>query len=240
MTSAADHMAVKQGAARRLPRLENGDHLDREEFERRYHAMPDLKKAELIEGVVYVPSPVRDREHGSPHAKLITWLGTYDADTPGVAVSDNATVRLDEHNEPQPDAQLRIDEARGGQSRIDEEGYVQGAPELVAEIAASSASYDLHSKLRSYQRHGVREYIVWRVLDKAVDWFSLEGDAYVRLEADDAGVYRSKIFPGLWLDAHALLADDMRRVLEVLRTGVGSDAHADFVRQLDHVVGSKT
>lgn len=34
--------------------LENGDRLSRFEFEHRYQAMPELKKAELVEGVVYI------------------------------------------------------------------------------------------------------------------------------------------------------------------------------------------
>ena len=120
--------------------LENGDRLTRHEFERRYHAMPHLKKAELIEGVVYVPSPLRYRRHGRPHSLIIGWLAAYEAVTPEVESADNVTVRLDLDNEPQPDALLRIDEACGGQSRISEDDYVEGAPELIVEIASSSAS----------------------------------------------------------------------------------------------------
>lgn len=230
MTSAAKPAPHEGPTGRaRLPPLESGDHLRRPEFERRYEAMPGLKKAELIEGVVYVPSPVRDREHGSPHSDLVTWLGTYGARTPGVLVSDNATVRLDDVNEPQPDALLRLDESRAGQSRLDEDGYISGAPELVAEVAASSASYDLHSKLRTYLAHGVREYIVWRVLDGSLDWLVHNEGEYVRLGADDDGTYRSTVFPGLWLDAPALLRRDLARVLEVLQQGLASDEHSAFV-----------
>jgi len=140
--------------------LENGDTLTRAEFERRYEAMPYLKKAELIERVVYVPSPVRHSYHGHQHAHLINWLGHYEAHTPGVEVSDNVTVRLDLDNEPQPDALLFIDPACSGHALIDADGYIEGAPELVAEVASSSVSYDLHAKLRVYRRNGVREYIV--------------------------------------------------------------------------------
>jgi Uma2 family endonuclease len=132
-----------------LPPLENGDRLTRDEFERRYEAMPHLKKAELIEGVVYVPSPVRYRHHGAPHAHLISWLGQYAAGTPGVAVSDNSTVRLDLDNEPQPDGLLLIDPACEGQARFSPDDYIEGSPELVAEVASSSVSYDLHAKLFS-------------------------------------------------------------------------------------------
>lgn len=144
-----------------IPPLEPGDRLTREEFERRYYAMPNLKKAELIEGVVYMPSPVRLDRHGAPHAELVAWLVVYKSVTPGVRCADNTTVRLDETNEPQPDALLMIDPARGGQARISTADYVETAPELVAEVAASSASYDLHTKLGAYLRNGVREYIVW-------------------------------------------------------------------------------
>jgi Uma2 family endonuclease len=126
-------------------------------------ALPQIKKAELIEGVVYVPSPLRFEKHAKPHACMIGWLALYSAATAGVDLADSATVRLDWDNEPQPDALLRI--ATGGQSRISGDDYVEGAPELIAEIASSSASYDLHDKLTAYRRNGVQEYIVWQVCD---------------------------------------------------------------------------
>ncbi len=138
-----------------IPPLEAGDRLTRAEFERRYKAMPGLKKAELIEGVVYMPSPVRLNRHGRPHARLITWLGIYEFNTEGVIVADNATTRLDMDNEPQPDAVLFIDPANGGQARISVDDYIEKAPELVAEVASSSASYDLNDKLTAYRRNGV-------------------------------------------------------------------------------------
>lgn len=134
--------------------LENGDKLTRAEFERRYQAMPNVKKAELIEGKVYMASPVRAKRHGKPHARIMGWLVTYEAVTLGVEVLDNATVRLDADNEPQPDALLRIES--GGQSQLSEDDYIQGAPELIVEIAASTASYDLHEKRNVYRRNGFR------------------------------------------------------------------------------------
>lgn len=215
-----------------VPPLENGDVLTRAEFERRYEAMPHLKKAELIEGVVYVPSPVRHTFHGHPHTHLTGWLVQYEASTPGVQASDNSTVRLDLDNEPQPDALLFIDPACGGQARIDVDGYIEGAPELVAEVASSSASYDLHVKLRVYRRNGVREYIVWRVLDHAVDWFVLRAGQYERLSVDAEGLLRSEVFPGLWLDPAALLRGDLATVLAVVQRGLASPEHDAFVARL--------
>jgi hypothetical protein len=126
-----------------VPPLETGDRLSRSEFERRYEAMPDLKKAELIDGVVYVPSPVRLNRHGRPHVYVVTSLGMYESATPGVIAADNANTRLDVRNEPQPNAVLLIDPARGGQARVSSDDYVEGAPESAAEIASSSASHDL-------------------------------------------------------------------------------------------------
>jgi hypothetical protein len=216
-----------------VPPLENGDQLTRDEFERRYEAMPDLKKAELIEGVVYMPSPVRLDQHGSPQADLITWLGVYRASTPGVRLGDNSTIRVDVTNEHQPDALLMIDPGRHGQARISPDGYVEGAPELVGEVAASSAGIDLNAKLRVYRRNGVSEYLVWRVLDQAIDWFVLRQDQYERLPLSAAGVYQSEVFPGLWLDAAALAQFDLARVLRVLQQGIASPEHAAFVARLE-------
>jgi Uma2 family endonuclease len=138
-------------------------------------------------------------------------------------------LRLDLDNAPQPDCYLRLLPEHGGQARL-VEGYVQGAPELIAEIAASSASYDLHDKLNAYRRNGVREYVVWRVWDRAIDWFVLREGRFDRHPPDDDGVYRSLTFPGLWLDVQAVIAGDMGRVLDVLNQGLASDGHRDFLR----------
>ena len=219
----------------RIPRLHAGDRLTRAEFERRYSAMPNVKKAELIEGVVYMPSPVSDN-HASPHFDIITFLGVYRAATPGVLGSDNGTVRLDGENEPQPDAVLRISPECGGQSRKDGE-HVGGPPELIAEVSVSSASYDLHDKLRAYQRNGICEYLVWRVEDSALDWFMLREDRFERLPPTAEGDYRSEVFPGLWLDAAALLRGDLAQVLAVLQEGIASPEHAAFVVRLRAAAG---
>lgn len=225
---------VVPGAARdnALPPLENGDRLTRTEFESRYNAMSNLKKAELIEGVVYVPSPVRHRQHGSLHAHLLGWLVQYAASTPGVEVSDNSSIRLDMDNEPQPDALLLIDPARGGQSRFSTDGFIEGAPELVAEVAASSASYDLHGKRHVYRRNGVQEYLVWRVLDGEIDWFVLRAGQYEKLTLQADGLLRSEIFAGLWLDPAALLRGDLATVLAAVQQGMVSPEHSAFVRRL--------
>jgi len=221
--------------ANSIPPLENGDRLSRAEFERRYDAMPDLKKAELIEGIVFMPSPVRHQLHGRPHSQLIGWLALYEAGTPGVQVGDNSTVRLDLDNEPQPDAILLIDPERGGQTRLSEDGYIEGAPELVVEVAASTASYDLHAKLNVYRRSGVREYVVWRVQDETIDWFVLRDGQYERLPAAADGRLCSHVFAGLWLDPTALLRHDLTTVLAVARQGMASSEHAAFVSRLHNV-----
>ena len=212
--------------------LENGDRLTRDEFERRYHAMPQVKKAELIEGIVHMPSPVRLKKHGQPHSDLVTWLGTYRAGTPGVLQGDNSTTKLDLDNEPQPDVLLMIDPASGGQAKLSPDDYVEGAPELVCEVAASSANIDLHAKLNAYRRNGVREYVVWVVGERDVRWFVLAEGRYDRLPPDADGLLRSRVFPGLWLDPAALVGGDMARVLDVARAGTASPEHAAFARTL--------
>lgn len=214
----------------KLPPLESGDRLTRREFERRYETMPYVKKAELIEGVVYVGSPVRHRGHGNPHGSIVVWLGTYCATTPGVDFSDNATVRLDQDNEPQPDALLRIEV--GGQSTVSEDDYIEGAPELIVEIAASSASYDLHDKLRVYRRNRVQEYVVWRVYNREIDWFQLREGEYIKLEPNADGVICSSVFPGLWLAVSAMLEGNLAAVMAVLKQGLDTAEHQAFVASM--------
>lgn len=217
----------------KLPPLENGDRLTRYQFEQRYAAMPNVKKAELIEGVVYMTSPVRFESHAQPHALLVTWLGVYCASTPYVDLADNTTVRLDINNEPQPDALLRLHESVGGQSRISDDDYLEGAPELIAEVAASSASYDLGDKLRAYRRNQVQEYIVWVVYENKLNWFRLFDGEYISLESDAAGIVRSQVFPGLWLAIPALLAGNLAEVLAVLQESLNSSEHVAFVERLN-------
>jgi Uma2 family endonuclease len=193
--------------------------LTRAEFERRYDAMPDLHNAQLIEGVVFMPSPVSHRHHGNPHFNLIGWLSMYTIRTPGVEGGDNGTLRLDLDNAPQPDAYLIVLPSHGGQARIDGEGYIVGAPELVAEVSASTVSIDLHTKLNAYRRNGVREYVVWRVLDRALDWFVLREGRYDPPAAGADLLFRSEACPGLWLDPSALIRADMARVSQVAQQG---------------------
>ena len=215
-----------------LPPLENGDHLHSHEFHRRYTAMPHIKKAELVEGIVYMASPVRVSVHGIQHAAAITWLGLFRAYTPNTELADNATLRLDEDNEPQPDAALFIDERCGGRSFITDDGYLSGAPELLVEIAASTASYDLREKREMYQNSGVAEYLVWSVYDRRIDWFTLENGQYAPLLPDAGGILCSRVFPGLWLNAGALLQNDLAHVISDLQQGLATPEHTAFVQHM--------
>ncbi len=198
-----------------VPPLENGDRLTREEFERRYFASPQISKAELIEGVVYLASPVNFGKHGRPHGIVMGWLATYVDDHPETDLGDNSTLRLDNDNEPQPDALLRYRE--GGTSTLDDEEYLVGVPELAIEVASSSTSIDTHAKKNAYRRNGIPEYMVWRVRDDAVDWFVLQQGEYVPIEPDTMGVIESRIFPGLRLNVPALIAMDLSAVLATQR-----------------------
>ena len=225
-------------AVENRPPLLPGDRLTRAEFERRYRAHPEIKKAELIEGVVYMPSPTHFHSHGRPHSHIVGWLTLYAAHTPGVMVGDNVTVRLDYENEVQPDALLRLDERVGGRSRVSADDFLEGAPELVVEVAASSVSYDMHVKKRVYARVGVQEYVALQMYERRLDWFVLREGVYEVLTPDERGVIGSEVFPGLWLDVEGLLAGDVKRVLDVLQEGLQSEAHAAFVARLQERMSS--
>ncbi|MFN8492698.1 MAG: Uma2 family endonuclease [Caldilineaceae bacterium] len=208
-----------------------GDRLSRAEFERRYHTHPEIKKAELIEGVVYIQGRVQYRHHAQPHATLAGWVGLYVSATPGVDGAVNATLRLDNRNEPQPDVLLRIDH---GRSFISADDYLEGAPELIVEIAATSASYDMHDKKLVYARNGVREYIVALTYEQKLHWFVLHEGEYEELQPGVDGILRSEAFPGLWLQADALWQNDLAGLLAVLQQGVTTPEHARFVEQLNN------
>src|SRR3954470_8810698 len=155
------------------PPLEAGQRLDRSTFHERYEAMPPNTRAELIGGVVYMPSPL-GLNHGNLDSLITYWLGHYRHRTPGVPGPPNASVLLDDQGEPQPDVLLRILPECGGQSR-NEGNYIGGAPELVIEVARSSRKIDLGPKFLDYQRAGVREYLVVALDPDAVFWFARRG-----------------------------------------------------------------
>lgn len=196
--------------------LRAGDSLFATEFLRRYQLLTGLRKAELIEGIVHMPSPVRARQHAAPDNLIQTWLGLYAIRHPDTLALTGPTIGFDSEGVLQPDAVLCRRREAGGNSWITEAGYLAGSPELVVEIAASSTSIDLHGKLRTYRRHRVAEYLIWRTLDRAVDWFTLKDDDYVRLVPGDDGLLRSRQFPGLALSVEALLAGDGAAVVAAL------------------------
>lgn len=213
-----------------IPPLNAGDHLDQKTFHRRYEAMPHSFRAELVQGVVIVPSPL-GCPHGAAHARILAWLGNYSISTNGTSVFDNTTTILDEMNEFQPDAQLVIPPASGGHG-IKLGKYVEGAPQMVVEVAASSEAYDLFEKFDVYQQAGVQEYLVVLALENEVRWFALNQGKYEPLAADAAGVIRSTMFPGLWLDTAALFAENPANLLTTLQSGLADPAHAEFVNRL--------
>jgi Uma2 family endonuclease len=193
--------------------------------------MPPETKAELVGGVVYMPSPMR-LDHGGTSRIVSGWLFYYQLHTSGVEGADAATVKLDPKGEPQPDCKLFIPAELGGQSDVDAEGYLAGAPELIIEIARSSRTYDLGAKMADYERAGVREYVVVELDPDRVHWFVRRGDRFEELPAGPDGVYRSEVFPGLWLDPQALFSEDRRRLIEVLDEGLATPQHAAFVARL--------
>jgi Uma2 family endonuclease len=213
-----------------LPPLVAGEHLDQPTFHERYEAMPDGTWAELVGGVVYMPSPLR-LEHGGYDDVVAYWTGHYRRFTKGLRGGRNCTVILDENGECQPDSHLRIPQELGGQTRI-EQGYVVGAPELAIEIARSSRYYDLGEKKADYERARVREYIVFELDPDRVHWFIHRGDHFEGLLPGPDGIYRSEVFPGLWLDPKAFYAEDLDRLVEVLEQGLATPEHAAFVQTL--------
>src|SRR5215510_10043363 len=214
-----------------LPPLESGDYLDQATFHARYAAMPSDFRAELIGGVVFVPAPLR-LEHGESHALIIGWLTNYWSATPGTSVRDNATAILGDDSEPQPDATLVMEPGSGGQSSVSEDGYATGPPELIVEVASSSESIDLHAKRRDYEQAGVLEYVVVVLRQRVVRWFVLQDGTYQEVAADASGIFTSTIFPGLRLDAPALIGLNGRQVMATLQHGIETPEHAAFVQQL--------
>jgi Uma2 family endonuclease len=209
--------------------LYNGDRRTQAEFHRLYETAPDDVRFELVGGVVYMASPLR-RAHALYHADLSAVLVGYVRKTPGTELLDNATVILGEESEPQPDLLIRILTEFGGQSRENEDGYIEGAPELVAEVAHSTRSIDMHQKRTDYARAGVREYLVLCIAERELHWFDFKSRRSI--QADSDGAYQSRVLPGLWIDAPALLGRRSARLQQMAKRGIASPEHAAFVKRL--------
>ena len=213
-----------------MPSLVEGQRLDQPVFHERYQAMPPGTRAELIDGLVYIPSPVGP-DHGRAHVPTLVWLSYYQENTPGVEVLDNASTVLGHKSEPQPDGLLRILPEYGDRTRTDRR-FVRGVPELVIEVSHTSRYTDLGPKLDDYQRAGVQEYIVRALEPDEVLWFVLRAGLFVELPPGSDGILRSEIFPGLWLAPEALIAGDTRRLRLLIDLGVATPEHAALVDRL--------
>jgi Uma2 family endonuclease len=212
----------------KAPTLDNGDHLTRDEFLRIWEQLPHIKRAELIGGIVFMPSPQR-KEHGKAETRISTWLCIYEINTPGCEGGANTTSLIGEDC-PQPDHYLAILPEYGGSSRGKK--YVEGAPEWLGEVSYSSVSMDLHEKRDLYEQAGVREYLVVMLKKREIRWHRLIRGKYKWMKPDAAGIYRSRVLPGLWLDSQALFQDDMEKVLATLKAGIASEEHQRFVAKL--------
>ena len=206
-----------------------GDNLTRQEFIRIWEHLPNLKQAELINGVVYMPSPV-GLPHGIVTSQISFWLSTYGMATPFCQNASNVTWFMQD-SAPQPNEFLRLLPEVGGQSKSGDK-FPTGPPELAAGVASSSVAYDLHQKLNLYREAGVQEYLVVVIRKPALHWFQRVGTNYERMNPDDAGIIRSQVFPGLWLNSVALLNDDRQSVMATLQEGLRSPEHAEFVARL--------
>lgn len=230
-------MTVKTASPKTIPPLQPGDRLSRDEFERRYFRLSHVKKAELIEGEVYMPSPVSFDYHGKQDGDMGWFLKHYSKFTRGTSFGNNTTIRLDMDNEPQPDHILFIHPTAGGRVQIVKDGFIEGSPELVSEISGTTASIDLGKKLEVYRRNGVNEYLVWRVFDEEIDLYALHQGVWKSV-IPQSGILKSMTFPGLWLNVSAMLDDDSAALIATLNQGLASPEHAEFVARLSQALKS--
>ena len=217
--------------SRTLPPLVDGQRLDQPTFHERYAAMPEKTRAELVDGVVFMPSPLRGA-HGEADRMIGGWLFCYQRAVPCLRSPSNATAILGPGVEVRPDAQLRIPDELGGRDRV-VDGYVNGPPELVVEVGGSSRVFDLGSKKNSYEKAGVLEYLFVGVEPVDVRWFALRDGRYAEIATGADGIYRSEVFPGLWLDPKAFAEEDRDALIAALERGLATDEHARFVAELE-------
>ncbi len=215
-----------------VPPFQNGDAMDQPTFHALYVGTPRGFRAELIEGIVYMASPVQLR-HGGPSLKVSQWLGAFADEVEGAQAYNEITAILTATSEPQPDHTLIVLPEAGGQTRENADGFLVGAPELALEISNTTALIDLHAKKTMYERCGVREYIVVETKRQAVHWFVRRGDKFAPLKSDADGIFKSRVFLGLWLDGSALFDRSAKRLLATLQLGLATPEHAKFAAKLN-------
>jgi Uma2 family endonuclease len=211
--------------------LVEGQQLDQPTFHALCEAMPPTIRAELIDGVVFMSGPI-GLDHGEAEFPASMWIGYYAEHTPGVRALHNVTTILGLTGELQPDGLLRILPECGGQT-WSEGGFLHGGPELVVEVAKATRYIDLGPKRREYASAGVREYVVRAVGPDEIYWFAQDEGELVRRAASEDGIYRSTVFPGLWLDPEALLEGDTRRLRALIDEGCATPEHRAFVARLE-------
>jgi Uma2 family endonuclease len=215
----------------------NGDRMDQVTFHKLYETLPDTVHVELISGVVYFKMPT-SIEHARPHRRLAGWLSAYVDETPGTESLIAPTDKLDAISEPEPDLCLYLDPECDGQVRFDEKKYLVGPPELVVEVAFSSRSVDLGSKRDDYERAGVLEYVVALPADRSITWFVRKRKALTSISPDSDGLFRSVVFPGLWLNPVGVFGQN-RLLSATLRKGLASPEHAAFVAAQEKKLAAK-
>jgi len=229
LTPTSAKRTSKPASGKKQPLLWEGQRLDRETFHRLYSDSPELKRVQLIEGIVYMPSPMRFVQHAHPEVSFTTWLTYFASFTPGVNSGGQATLKIDGKNEYQPDGMLFYDK---GQLIIDNDGYLVGVPELVVEVSASTISVDSNEKYLVYQKYGVKEYLLWNTEAKKITWYGRSGSKFVPMKPNREGIIKSKAFPGLWLNVAAMLKGNLKLVLKTLQEGLSSKEHQKFVASL--------
>jgi Uma2 family endonuclease len=235
MATLDDHGSIDSNEAHPTlaePILFDGQRLDQPTFHELYSQMPEGFRAELIDGVVRLMNMPLYSDHGRPDANLTGLLCMYSFETPGTIVQIATPTRLGPKSEVQPDSALLIDPAFGGRTFDDERGLTTNAPELVVEIASSTLRLDLNAKKRVYEEAGALEYVVLDVPHQKFHWFALNEGRFEPLEIDPDGLYRSKVFHGLWVDEAAFVRNDGRAMTTSLRLGLESPEHAAFVERL--------
>ena len=216
-----------------IPPLRDGDRLDREEFHRRYEAMGEGAWAELIDSVVHLDRVPGDYTSGRTRATLSGWIGSYRLHTPNLQAAIHLTTFVDTRNVFQPAVSLmRSDTAR---QRLGKDGYLRGSPDFACEVReGGDGCVDLNAKRLAYEQAGLGELLVV-LLDKPwrVRWLSLVHGAFADVHPDPAdGLFKSRVFPGLWLDVDALFADDLQRLSAAVERGCATPEHAAFVERL--------
>lgn len=154
------------------------------------------------------------------------WLCQYRRSTPCVESLGRVSIFLDPTTEIETTAAMWLTPGADDRPRWQR---CEGVPELLVEVTATVHNKVFRRRLRVYEQSEIHELLVVTGDPRDTALYARENGRFARVSPADDGSYRSRVFPGLWLDPSALFSDEWNEMAACLDRGMATEEHAAFV-----------